>query len=451
MRKLGFLIVCLLFSYSVVSAQEPVNQEAMIKYNLFKGDYKSKNYEAAYENWLWCLDNAPKLSVNIYKLGITIAKDRLKKASEADKPAAIALVQRVYDQRILHYPKDLAKVYSDYASFMVANNFSSEEIFATLKKSYDIDPSKMGVKSMYRFFQMVTEQNKDDNVQFIFDTYDVLVKGVENKLNYYSTKLDKYSAKEEAGNVLSSKEKSLKKAYENNSRAMAQVVVGLDKTIMDLSTCDRLIPLYTKDMPANVGNAAWLKSAVNMMYKKKCTEDPLYDKLVEAYVAAEPSPEASVFYAGMLVKNNNIEKAKEYFWKAVEQEQDPFKKAGYLYKIAQILKKNGHKDKARKAALEAIKNKRSMGEAYLLIASLYASSANSCGSSEFEKRMVYVAALDMAKTAAAVDPVNRKRAEKYIKSYKASAPGKKAIFTEGLESGSPHKIGCWIGVTVKIP
>ena len=151
MRKLGFLIVCLLFSYSVVSAQEPVNQEAMIKYNLFKGDYKSKNYEAAYENWLWCLDNAPKLSVNIYKLGITIAKDRLKKASEADKPAAIALVQRVYDQRILHYPKDLAKVYSDYASFMVANNFSSEEIFATLKKSYDIDPSKMGVKSMYVF------------------------------------------------------------------------------------------------------------------------------------------------------------------------------------------------------------------------------------------------------------------------------------------------------------
>ena len=46
-----------------------------------------------------------------------------------------------------------------------------------------------------------------------------------------------------------------------------------------------------------------------------------------------------------------------------------------------------------------------MGEAYLLIASLYASSANSCGSSEFEKRMVYVAALDMAKTAAAVDPL----------------------------------------------
>ena len=92
-----------------------------------------------------------------------------------------------------------------------------------------------------------------------------------------------------------------------------------------------------------------------------------------------------------------------------------------------------------------------MGEAYLLIANLYASSANSCGKSEFEKRMVYVAAQQMAQKAADVDPVNRSRALKYVKSYKASAPDKKAIFTEGLASGSPYKIGCWIGITVKIP
>lgn len=450
MKKAILIIACLFFGYNVVSAQAP-SQEAMIKYNLFKGDYKSKNYEAAYENWIWCLDSVPTLSVNIYKLGITIAKDRYKKAAEADKPEAIALVRRVYEQRIELFPKDLAKVYSDYADFLILAKQPDQEVYETLKKAYAVDPSKMGVKSIFRYFQYVTDEHKENNVQYIFDTYDQIVKAVDKKLNYYATKLDGYSAKEEQGNILSSKEKSLKKAYENNSRAVGQVVHGLDKIINDLSTCERLIPLYTADFEANKGNGPWLKSAVNMMYKKKCTEDPLYDKLVEAYVTAEPSPEASVFYAGILVKKNDMNKAREYFLKAVDQESDPFKKANYEYKIAQILRKKGLKSKARTAALQAIKHKRSMGEAYLLIANLYASSANSCGKSEFEKRMVYVAAQQMAQKAADVDPVNRSRALKYVKSYKASAPDKKAIFTEGLASGSPYKIGCWIGITVKIP
>ena len=451
MRKIVFIIASLVLSYTTVSAQEPASEEAMIKYNLFKGDYKSKNYEAAYENWIWCFENTPKLSVNIYKLGVNIAKDRYKKAAEADKQAAMELVNKVYEQRIEYYPKDLAKVYSDYADFLIYSKQPDVEVYNKLKKAYQIDPSKMGVKSIYRYFQYVTDEHKESNVQYIFDTYDLLVKAVEKKLNYYATKLDGYSTKVEQGNVLSSKEKSLKKAYENNSKAMGQVVHGLDKIITDLSTCERLIPMYTEDFEANKANAPWLKSAVNMMYKKKCTEDPLYDTLVEAYVTAEPSPEASVFYAGILVKKNQMDKAREYFLKAVDQESDPYKKADYLYKIAQILRQKGLKTKARTSALEAIKYKRSMGEAYLLIAGLYASSANSCGTSEFEKRMVYVAAQEMAERAAAVDPVNRSRANKYVKSYKASAPDKKAIFTEGLKSGTPYKIGCWINTTVKIP
>jgi tetratricopeptide (TPR) repeat protein len=450
MKKLVTIAAFLFLTFSATTAQE-VNQEAMIKYNLFKGDYKSKNYEAAYENWLWCMDNSPKLSVNIYKLGIAIAKDRLKKASAEDKPAAIALVRRVFDQRIQHYPRNLAKLYSDYADFIHDNGSTDEEVLVMLEKAYQIDPSKMGVKSIYRYFRFVTNKNKDGNVQVIFDTYDVLLQAVKDKLNYYATKLDAYSAKEEKGNALTPKQKKLKRAYENNSKAIGKVEGGLDKMIIDLSTCERLIPLYSSEFEANKSNAAWLKSSVSRMYKKECTEDPLYDQLVEAYVAAEPSPEASVFYAGILLKNNQFDKAKEYFEQAVAQETDVFKRAGYLYKIAQIMKKKGRKSEARSYAYKAIQNKRSMGEAYLLIASLYASSANSCGNSEFEKKMVYVAALNLANKAANVDPTHRRIAGKYSKSYQSSVPSKKLIFTEGLTSGDSFRIGCWIGETVKIP
>ena len=450
MRKLLLLAVGLLFSFNTVNAQ--ASQEAMIKYNLFKGDYKSKNYEGAYENWLWCLNNSPKLSVNIYKLGIKIAEHKLKTAkTEEEKSDAIALVRRVFDQRIELYPKDLAKVYSDYADFLSKIKASDDDVYEVLNKAYKIDPSKMGVKSIYRFFEYTTAKYRETNVQFIFDTYDVLVDAVHKKLDNYAKKLDSYAAKEEAGNVLTSKEKSNQRAYTNNSKAIGQVEGGLDRIIVELSTCDRLIPMFTADFEANKTNGAWLKSSVSRMYKKECTEDPLYDKLVEAYVKAEPSPEASVFYAGILLKHNEFNKAKEYFEQAVEQESDPIKKAGYLYKIAQIMKKKGRKSEARSYARKAIANKRSMGKAYLLIASLYAKSANSCGKSEFEKKMVYVAALKMAEIAQRVDPANASTAKKYVKSYKSSIPSKKLIFTEGVKSGTPFKVGCWIGETVKIP
>ena len=82
--KQFLMVLLLVFSVSVVFSQDD-NNDCYIKYNLFKGDYSSKKYDMAYENWLWCMDNCPTLSVNIYKMGIKIAEDRLENTSEADK------------------------------------------------------------------------------------------------------------------------------------------------------------------------------------------------------------------------------------------------------------------------------------------------------------------------------------------------------------------------------
>ena len=45
------------------------NQECIIKYNLFKGDYLSKKYNESFDNWMYLMDNCKDLSVNIYKYG----------------------------------------------------------------------------------------------------------------------------------------------------------------------------------------------------------------------------------------------------------------------------------------------------------------------------------------------------------------------------------------------
>ena len=449
MKKIILLLFVLV---QVAFAQEEDDRQAKLKYNLFKGDYLAKNYDRAYPNWLWCFENAPKLTVNIYKLGYKILKEKRKKAKEKKELEELhELTCDVYRGHIKHFPKNLAKVYSDYAEYLHETKAPEDEYFSLLEKAYDSDPSQMGVKAIGRYFNIITRKNKDTDIALIFKTYDQLMEAVNRKMDKYTLKLDEFAKKQDNKDILLPKEIRMKKAYEINSRSLGKVESILDKIIIDIATCERLVPLYKSGFEVHKTDAAWLKSAVSRMYKKECTDNPLYDKLVETYVTVSPSPEASVFYAGILLKKNQENKAKTFFEKAVKQESDPYKKAKYLFKIAQIMRKKGSFEKARKYAYEALKYKRSLGDAYLLIARMYAKSANNCGKTEFEKRMVYVAAMEKAKMALAVDPVIKNIAKKYIKSYKSSAPSKKDIFTEGIKSGTDYKIHCWIQETVKVP
>lgn len=453
MKKLTFLLAGLFIITSAfkTNAQEDLKKECTIKYNLFKGDFQSKKYENAYTNWIFLMDNCADLSINIYKLGDKLAKQRYKTAT--DKQEAFKLIERVYTQRLEKYPtKNPAKVHSDYASFLAKNKLASnEEVFALLEKAYNIDATKMGVVNISKYFQGVTDRNKESNPQKVFDTYDDVLEAVSSKLTDYAKKLKPLQDKMTNNLELDKTEKRKYKAYSVNSKALGQVESRLDKIVLELSTCERLIPLYQKDFEANRDNAIWLKRAVSRMYNKDCTEDPLYDNLVEALVKVNPSPEASVFYAGILYKKGKTTEAMKYYQQAVDLEPDTMKKANNLLKIAQLFSKKGQKSKARSYANQALQNNPNLGKAYLVIAGLYASSANSCGKDEFEKRMVYVAALNKAKRAKAVDPSIYGSANKYIKSYTASMPSKKLIFTKGIEPGTAYKINCWIGETVKVP
>ena len=91
-----------------------------------------------------------------------------------------------------------------------------------------------------------------------------------------------------------------------------------------------------------------------------------------------------------------------------------------------------------------------MGNAYLLIANLYASSANNCGNTQFEKRAVYWLAAEQARKAASVDARVKRIAERTAVSYEGRAPSKTDIFTEA-NAGEVITFGCWIGQSVTVP
>tara|TARA_B110000902_G_C14290629_1_gene580744 strand:- start:2323 stop:3660 length:1338 start_codon:yes stop_codon:yes gene_type:complete len=443
MNKITFLLAALLLLVSLKSnAQEDTKRECTIKYNLFKGDYQSKKYEEAYVNWIYLMDNCKDLSVNIYKFGSNLAEDVRKDP---------VLAKRVYEQRLQYFPKkNPAKVHSDYATYLAKNKLVSEdEIFSILEKGYTIDPTKMGVKNLYMYFQGVTDRNRDTNPQKVFDTYDDVLENVTIKLEGYAAKLKKLTA--DSTKVLGKREKSLLRAYTVNSKALGTVESNLDVIISEIATCERLVPLYQRDFEANKTNAVWLKRAVSRMFNKGCQTEPLFEILVRAYAEASPSPESYAFLASLLEDKGDVNGASQMRQKSFELETDPLKKAKIKLKFAQAAKGRGQLSKARSLARQALKFNPNFGKAYLFIARLYQSSVNNCGKNEFEKRMVYVAALSKVKKAAAVDPSISGIAAKYIRSYSGNVPSKKVIFTAGVNPGSSYTIKCWIGETVRVP
>jgi len=412
---------------------------------------KANNYEAAYEPWMWCMDNCPKGSKNIYKYGLKIAESLYDKATPADKAKAFDLVKRVYDQRIVQYPDNLGKVYSEYSDFMAKSGASKDVVFNLLDKAYKSDPAGMGIKSIYQYFQEITNRNKDSNVQLIFDTYDDVVETIEQKIAKYTKTKEALYAIQSSGKELSAKNKRSLHAAEVNSGALETVTGGLDNILGEVATCDRLIPLYKSNFEANKTNATWLRRAASRMNAKECTDDPLFTILVEALYAAEPSPAAAVLAARVAFKKKDEATAMHFFKEAVDQETDSYKKAGHLYTIAQILQKKGRQQEARTYAYKALSFRPNMGEAYILIATLYASSAENCGTDELSKRAVFLAAIDKLNKAKAVDPSKANRVNKYIKSYEPSTPSAKTVFVANLPLGSPFKVKCWINETVKLP
>jgi tetratricopeptide (TPR) repeat protein len=442
MKKITFLLAVTVLLVTVkTNAQDDALRECTIKYNLFKGDFQSKKYEDAYINWIYLMDNCEDLSINIYKYGSDLVQDIRKDP---------VLAKRVYEQRLKYYPNESpAKVHSDYATYLADNNLASDkEVFVILEKAYEISPQDMGVRNIYKYFQGVTDKYKDENPQRVFDTYDDVVESVGEKLDGYAQRINELS---DSTRVLDSKEKRLLQAYQTNSTALGTIEGGLDAIISEIATCDRLVPLYKRDFEANKNNSIWLRRAVSRMFSKECQDEPMFETLAKAYAEASPSPDSYSFYAGILEKNGDASGAIAMRKKAFDLETDPIKKSRYKLKFAETAKNRGQLSEARSLAREAIRYNPSSGRAYLLIARLYQSSVNNCGSGEFEKRMVYAAALRQAQIAESVDPSMSSVARKYVDNYRANLPSKKVIFTAGVTPGSSYTIKCWIGETVNVP
>ena len=459
MKSLRCLLIIYVLTLNYVNGQS--NEECLNNLSIFAESAKIKNYDVAYDTWLLVLSNCPKLNLAIYTYGERILKHKIKNSQGDEKESFKKDLIALYDKWIINFPtrkgqSRLGSILSTKAQALIDYKMADDaSVYAIFDQAYKTDPlSFTNPKGLYNYFDTLYKQYKSSNsnvsTEHLFNMYEEISEKFEYESTSLAKKLDKILIKEDNAEPLTKREIKNKRVYNVNSRAIGIFVSNLDAIIAIEATCENLIPLYQRNFEENKTDPVWLKRAASRMDSKECSDDPLFVTLVEALHSLDPSAD-SAYYLGLLNdKRGNSSEALKYYEESISLETDQYRKAKILYKIAVKFKKSGRKQSSRKYAQKAIRYQPSMGRAHLLIASLYASSANDCGDNQFNKRAIYWLAADIARKAGRVDASIKKLANKTANSYMGRAPSKTDIFSEANE-GEKIKFDCWVGASVTVP
>ena len=448
MRLKATLLFVLLLSVTFVNAQD----DCATKFSLMYESAKAKAYDAAYPGLQDVRTNCAKYHYGTYKYGEKILEHKIDNSSGEEKKAFIADLAKLYAEAQTHFASKFPK--GEYMAKEAQLNYdnkdllgiSDADLYNQFDAAYNADAATFdSAKSLYVYFKLMVGlfDSGAKPATDLFNKYDDVVERIDAVTADYQVKLNKLVAKEEAGTALTSKDKKYKANYEANIDAFEKVSGSVDTELGTRANCENLIPLYSKDFDANSTNAVWLKRAVSKMFHKECTEDPLYEKLVKAYDAAESSADTKYFVGTILFNKGKVTEAMGYFKESFDLQTDPLKKAKLAKKIASSLKKKGRYGEARQYFEQALKLNPSDKSPHIYIASMYASSANNCGDTNFNKRAVFWLAANEADRAGG-------KGAAYATSYRAKAPTKSEIFSAG-NAGQKISIGCWIGRSVTVP
>ncbi len=218
----------------------------------------------------------------------------------------------------------------------------------------------------------------------------------------------------------------------------------------EYSKCEYLIPSFKANFDKNKGDKEWLKVVTGILSLKECTEDDFYGQAAEELFKQEPSASAAFRLALFYLKKKEYDNAGKYFEQAYTQETDSLQKAEYYYYAAVVAYAQSKLSNARSLALKSAELNEKSGKPYILIAKMYAGSANSCGATEFEKRAVYWVAVDKLIKAKSIDASVTEEANSLIGKYSSRYPSQEDGFMLTWTAGKIYTVGCWINESTKV-
>ena len=433
--------------------------------SIMNTNVKNKDYKVAYDAWKVLFDEFPVARVDTYTNGIKILNDFIaKEADPAKKEEYIDMLMAVYDQQIkyLDQLQEITKTKLSEGQILgrkaidllkYRKDSPVEEVYEMLAKSVAIEQgqSEYVVTELFMKYSGLKYKNDQSHGEQIIEDYlnasvyivDVLDKyhdNIEKCLQKYAEEGDpkdsinagKYSKMIDASRVA----KSNIDAYFINSGA---------------ASCEDLDRIYAPLIEENKGNIEYLNKVITVMAMLRCTNQDAYLAASEYAFEIDPNPtsKAAMGCGYRYFKKGEIEKAMEYFDRAIELEASVTNKSELCYKVADIYYNLNKYGKARSYAQKALALNSKYGAPHIVIAQCYAATSNWSDDNTLNNCTYYLC-IDRLERAKSVDPSVKRDADKLIAAYKKYTPSNEELFMKGYKVGEKVTIGGWINETTTI-
>ena len=452
MRMKTFTLLCALsFSATAAFAQTGAQDgsrfghgedslRALQNISIYTEYVKTNNFQDAYKPWKAVFTEAPFAQVGTYTNGAKILRALIQKSKDAaQQKAYFDELMAVHDQRLKFLDKLNSIVRKPISKGSIIGMQANDYInFAG--KSFDVNKG-------YDLALEAVKLEKEQADYFMFmNMMNMSTKKLKADENHKEQFIQDYLM---ASNYADAAFKAAKKERDKKNLKIAKDNVDAYFINSGAATCENLQSIYGPKVAQNKTNLDYLKQVISVMQLLKCTEEQAYFDASEAAHAIEPTSATAAGCGFMYYKKGDVDKSLSYFDQAIELEQDPDKKADYSYSAAVVLFSKKQFSKAKQYANKAISFKKEFGDAYILIAQMYASSPRWSDEAALNK-CTYFAVLDKLQRAKSVDPSVTEKANELIRVYAGHTPKDEDLFFLGLKKGNSVTIGGWIGETTTI-
>lgn len=385
---------------------------------------KQKSYKDALPAWRRVYYNCPESSKSIFINGPKIIGFMIE--NEKDKTKALAYIDtlmQVYDNRIKYFGQEgnvLGRKGNDLYKY---NSAAYEDAYGYMKRSVEISGNHIQVAVLQNLMLASSDmyKNKKSDAGKVVEDFSL----ISEKLSFLLE------------NETSEKKLEQYKKVEEN--------VGTIFIATGAGSCDVLISHFTPRFESTPNDVELLKTITKYLDKGDCTDSKLFFQASENLYKASPSSQAAYNLAKMAWRKGELNKAADFYKKAIDMETDDEAKAKYYYELAAV--STSSPATARSYALKAASLKSGWGDPYILIGKLYAGSSSSCGEDKFKQGIVFWLAVDQFAKAKSIDPSVSDDANKLIATYKAYFPNKEDAFAYNVTEGTEVKVECWINET----
>lgn len=405
--------------------------------SLYREEFRRGNYMASLPNWRYVYQNAPCFKEFItadgaYLMTLLIGQTKDK---EQIKKYADTLIQ-IYDTRLRLFGENfnvIGRKGSDLFKYFPEKRL---EAIGFMKQSLDNEGNSIYPPVLTDLILAATQQNREDGkvtdeeVLLLFDKISAVVDHnlKANKKQY---------AASPAGD--SARVGQMMRYWEWIDNYVVTVVTPY-------LTCEKLTEIYTPKFKATPDDKELVEKIITLLKRSPdCAKTDFYLQVAEKNLELNPNADAAAALAKAFQEKSQLGKAKGFYEKAIELEEDADKKASYYLVLAGIELSNRSCAQARTYARKVIELNPNSGEAYLIIGNAYMQCTSGCGTSKVEKAYPFLAAYDKFAKAKQVDPSVASKASQYMASAKARFPKREDVFFENKKDGDVVNTGCWIG------